>query len=286
MRKKLRDMTFSKPLILSICLMCIAMIFRLLDIFILRLDDLLGEIILSKIIGFIIVILFVKMIGDNLNSIGFNANNRLSIFVLGAVITSSLMFLGYAGELLIFASDSPKLILAAIDPKAGVSGGIGFALFLLLGNVMNSFMEEGLFRGIMIPILNRKYSVWMSIFLQGLLFGIWHIPWAFKWYMSDIVSGTNGFLIALVINFFPMIFIGIVLGVMYYYTNSIWTSWISHFIINSILNLVHVSINGQLNVGMTIRMSIFQSTIFILIPVLIILAKKLNKVHVNYNIGV
>lgn len=76
MRKKLRDLSLSKPLILSICLMCIAMIFRLLDIFAFRLDDLLGEIILSKVIGFIIVILFVKMIGGNISDIGFNVNSK------------------------------------------------------------------------------------------------------------------------------------------------------------------------------------------------------------------
>lgn len=285
MRKKLRDLSLSKPLILSICLMCIAMIFRLLDIFAFRLDDLLGEIILSKIIGFIIVILFVKMIGGNISDIGFNINNKWSIFILGAVITSTLMIIGYVGEFIIFASDSPQLLIAAIDPKAGVTGGIGFAVFLLFGNIINCFMEEGLFRGIMIPMLNRKYSIRMSILLQGLLFGIWHIPWAFKWYISDIVSGTSGFIMALVINFIPMIFIGIVLGVMYYYTNSIWTPWISHFIMNSILNLVHVSINGELNIGMTIRMSIFQSVIFILIPVLIKLTKKLNKVSFEYSSG-
>lgn len=259
--------------------MNIAMIFRLLDIFVFRLDDILGEIILSKTIGFIIVILFANMISDGMYNIGFNINNKMSIFILGVVITSTLLIIGYIGEFMIFAPPySPKLIIAAIDPKAGVSGGIGFAIFLVLGgNIVNSFMEEGLFRGgIMIPILNRKYSVRKTIFLQGLLFGIWHIPWAFKWYISGMVSGARGgFILALIINFIPMIFMGIVFGVMYYYTNSIWTPWISHFIINSILNLAHVSINGgELDPGMTIRMSIFQSTIFIFIPILIMLAKK------------
>lgn len=285
MRKKLRNLSSSKPLILCLSLMCIAMLFRLLDIFVFRLDDLLGEIILSKIIGFIIVILFVKMIGDNMSDIGFNINNKWSIFILGVVITSTLMLIGYAGEFIIFASDSPQLLITAIDPKAGVTGGVGFALFLLFGNVVNCFMEEGLFRGIMIPLLNKKYSAKMTIFLQGLLFGVWHIPWAFKWYISGMVSGASGFVIALIINFIPMIFMGIVLGVMYYYTDSIWTPWISHFIMNSILNLVHVSINGELNAGMTIRMSIFESIIFILIPVLIMLAKKLNKVSIEYGRG-
>lgn len=281
MREKLKDLSLSKPLTVSIGLMCIAMIFRLLDIFVFRLDDLLGEIILSKIIGFIIVILFVKIIGDNMSDMGFNIKNKLSIFLVGAVVTSILMIIGYAGEFIVFSSKSPQLLITAIDPKAGVSGGKGFALFLILGNVINCFMEEGLFRGIMIPMLNRKYSIKMTIFLQALLFGIWHIPWAFKWYISGIVSGTGGFIIALVINSIPMVLIGIVLGVMFYYTDSIWTPWISHFIMNSILNLVHVVINGELNTGMTIRMSIFQSIIIILIPVIIKLTKRLNKVSLD-----
>jgi membrane protease YdiL (CAAX protease family) len=116
-------------------------------------EKMLGEIILSKAIGFIIVILFVKIIGDNISNIGFNVNNKWSIFILGDVITSTLMIVGYVGEFIIFASGSPKLLITAIDPKAGVTGDVGFALFLLIGNVINCFMEEGLFRGIMIPIL-------------------------------------------------------------------------------------------------------------------------------------
>ena len=99
------------------------------------------------------------------------------------------------------------------------------------------------------------------------------------------MSGASGFVLALIINFIPMIFMGVVFGVIYYYTNSIWTPWISHFIINSVLNLIHVSINTELNPGMTIRMSIFQSSIFILIPILIMLTKKLNKVGDEYGSG-
>lgn len=281
MRKKLRDLSLSKPLTVSTGLICLAMIFRLLDIFVLKLDDLLGEIILSKTIGFIIVILFVKIIGDEMSDIGFNVNNKRSIFTIGVVITIILMIAGYAVEFIVFASDSPQLLVAGIDPKAGVTGGIGFALFLLLGNVINCFMEEGMFRGILIPMLNRKYSIRMTILLQGLLFGIWHIPWAFKWYISGMVSGTSGFVLALVMNFIPMVFMGIVFGVMYYYTNSIWTPWISHFLINSILNLAHVNINGELNQGMIIRMAIFQSAIFAFIPILIKLSKRLNKDRVK-----
>ncbi len=281
MRKKLRELSLSKPLIVGIGLICLAMIFRLMDIFVFRLDEVLGEIILSKVIGFIIVILFVKIIGNKMSDIGFNFNNRWSILIIGGVMTIGLMILGYTVEFLIFSSDSPQLLVAAIDPKAGVTGGISFAFFLLLGNVVNCFMEEGLFRGILIPMLNRKYSVRMTIILQGILFGVWHIPWAFKWYISGLVSGTSGFIMALVINSIPMILMGIVFGIMFYYTNSIWTPWISHFLINSILNLVHININGALDQGLTIRMAVFQATFMILIPVIIKLSDQLNKVDID-----
>lgn len=41
----------------------------------------------------------------------------------------------------------PRILFAAIDPKAGVTGGALFALWLVAGNFINSFMEEGLYRG-------------------------------------------------------------------------------------------------------------------------------------------
>lgn len=280
MRERLRELSLSQPLVVGMSLICFVMLFRLLDIFIFRLDEILGEIILSKTIGFIVVILFVKSIGNKMSDIGFNLKNKMSIIIIGILMTIGLMILGYAIEFIIFSSRSPQIAIAAIDPKAGVTGSFGFAIFLILGNVINCFMEEGLFRGILIPMFNRKYTVRMTIILQGILFGVWHIPWAFKWYISGTVSGTSGFIMALVLNSMPMILMGIIFGVMYYYTDSIWTPWISHFLINSILNIIHISINGTLNQGVTIRMAVFQAAFTILIPVIIKLSNRFNKVNI------
>ena len=281
MRERLRELSLSQPLVVGMSLICFVMIFRLLDIFIFRLDEILGEIILSKSIGFIVVILFVKSIGNKMSDIGFNLKNKMSIIIIGVLMTIGLMILGYCIEFVVFSSRSPQIAIAAIDPKAGVTGSFGFAIFLILGNVINCFMEEGLFRGILIPMFNRKYTVRMTIILQGILFGIWHIPWAFKWYISGTVSGMNGFIMALVINSMPMILMGIIFGVMYYYTESIWTPWISHFLINSILNIIHISINGTLDQGVTIRMAVFQAAFTILIPVIIKLSNRFNKVNIT-----
>jgi hypothetical protein len=64
--------TFQRPILTGIVLMLIALGFRLVDIFILRLDERLGEIILSKALGFCLVLFFVWGIGRKMISIGFH----------------------------------------------------------------------------------------------------------------------------------------------------------------------------------------------------------------------
>jgi uncharacterized protein len=88
----------------------------------------------------------------------------------------------------VLSGSSSSLQFAAIDPKAGVSGGFMFATFLVLRNFVNSFMEEGLFRGVMIPLFRTRLSSWQAIWLQAVLFGAWHLPWAMKWYQTGRIE--------------------------------------------------------------------------------------------------
>ena len=54
--------TFQRPVLTGIILALIALIFRLIDISVLRLDERLGEIILSKALGFFLVISLLMMV--------------------------------------------------------------------------------------------------------------------------------------------------------------------------------------------------------------------------------
>ena len=63
----------------------------------------------------------------------------------------------------------PQVRLAAIDPKAGVSGGLLFAAWLVLGNGINAGMEEGLVRGVLIPLFGRSMPLSGANGLQALL---------------------------------------------------------------------------------------------------------------------
>jgi membrane protease YdiL (CAAX protease family) len=133
----------------------------------------------------------------------------------------------------VLSSSNPSLQFAAIDPKAGVSGGFLFALWLVLGNFVNSFMEEGLFRGVMIPSCLTRLSFWQTNWLQAILFGAWHLPWALKWYQTGIIETPGEITMGVVVNFFPQILLGLVWGYMFLKTGSLWTPWIAHTLTNA-----------------------------------------------------
>ncbi|MFW6287448.1 MAG: CPBP family intramembrane glutamic endopeptidase, partial [bacterium] len=267
--EKIKKVTGKSPVKTGIVLTILALGFRILDIFIFRLDEVLGEIILSKAIGFIIVVVFLLIVGKSLKDIGYHKNNIGAAFLIGGFVTLFILFMSYLFEYILVFSESPKFILTFVDPKAGITGGFLFGLILIIGNLVNCFMEESLFRGVLIPLFGKRYNVKASITLSALVFGLWHIPWAVKWYMSGVVTSQGEFLGAVFTNFAPQFLMGIIFGLMYYYTDSLWTPWISHFFINTTLNVLHTSYSGKLDPGMVPRMGFFLLLFFLSITLII-----------------
>lgn len=254
--------TFQTPILTGISLMLIALIFRLNDIFILKLDERLGEIILSKTLGFLLVLLFIWAIGRKPESIGFHGRRLGDGLLIGIVITILPFVIAYAVEWTVLRQmgQGPRLLFSAIDPKAGVTGGLMFALWLVFGNFINSFMEEGLFRGVMLNLNRMRLSFGKANWLQAVLFGIWHLVWVVKWYQTGIVSTPGEIGMGIVANFLPQICLGLVWGYAYVKTNNLWTAWIAHTLTNTILNLLHVATLDAMNPGMSIRMTAFSIT--------------------------
>jgi membrane protease YdiL (CAAX protease family) len=251
--------TFQKPILAGIVLMIIALIFRLIDIFVLRLDERLGEIILSKALGFLLVLVFLWMIGRKPASIGFHGKRLGQSLLIGIVITVLPFIIAYTVEWIVLQqmSQEPRLLFSAIDPKAGLTGGLLFALWLVTGNFINSFMEEGLFRGVMLNLNRIRISFGKSNWLQALLFGTWHLVWVVKWYQTGTVSTPGEISMAIVANFLPQICLGLVWGYAYLKTDNLWTAWIAHTLTNTSLNLLHVATVDAMNPGMSIRMTTF-----------------------------
>jgi membrane protease YdiL (CAAX protease family) len=242
-----------KPILTSLVLLVIVFFFKWVDTFVLRLDERLGEIILCKTLGFVLVIVFVWAAGRKLRDIGLHSRQLGPSLLIGIVITVIALVVSYMVEFVIQLPKQPVLHFEAIDPKAGVTGGFLFLLWTILGNIVNSFMEEGLFRGVMGRLLRIKLSFWQTNWLQAFLFGIWHLPWVLKWYQTGQLEAHGGLLLATFSQFMPMLLIGFFWGYLYLKTGNLWTCWIAHLLNNTVFNLLHVTTVNGLDSGRMIR---------------------------------
>jgi membrane protease YdiL (CAAX protease family) len=251
----LYDMSTRHVILFPLILFIIAVIFKILDVFVWRLDEALGEIIVSKTIGFLLVVLYLWALGKSLKAIGLHGKSVGKALIIGAIGVVLILFVSYGLQygVLVGADKEPSFVITAIDPKAGVTGGLYFALFLIVGNFINSFMEEGLFRGVMLRHFRASLSFWRANFLQAALFALWHLNWPIKQYMTG-ETDLGGLVSASVIMLVATGICGFAMGYLYLKTDSLWAPWLAHTINNSVQNLVHI----QTIDGLDSDMMVFQ----------------------------
>jgi membrane protease YdiL (CAAX protease family) len=262
--KGIQDFTLSKPILMCFILFSIALVFRWVDTFVFRLDELLGELILTKSLGFGMVLLFVWAAGRRVKDIGLHSR-MLGLSLLVGVLSTAVGFVfGYGLDFLIAVQQGvePALQLGAIDPKMGVTGGFLFALWLLFGNFVNSFMEEGLFRGVMARLGRLKFNFWGTNLFTAFMFAIWHLPWVLKYYQLGEIETGGEIAMSIVYNSVPQFLIGLVYGYLYLKTNSLWAPWIAHTISNSIGNFLHIITNEGLDTNLPLRMMVYLVVMF------------------------
>jgi membrane protease YdiL (CAAX protease family) len=273
---KWRNFFANHPFIILFFITLLCLILSIIDIFILRIDELWGEIIISKAIGFLIVILYLWSVQKSISAIGFHKTMIYQALFIGMIV-SIIMVAAYftAGFLFLTISNvNAAIIFSPTDPKAGIGGGILFGLWLVFGNVINCCMEESLFRGLMTRKFLIKMNFWKANFLQAILFGAWHLRWPVKYYITGQMTLIQALLNAILINFLSPFIVGLVWGYMYYKTNSLWASWISHFLWNSTLNLFIFYIPGETNEGILNIALIIAGAISILSALILIILIK------------
>jgi membrane protease YdiL (CAAX protease family) len=161
-----------------------------------------------------------------------------------------------------------------------MTGGSAFAAFLIAGNVINSFMEEALFRGIMLPHFLQRMRFRTANVLQAALFAAWHLVWPLKAYMSGDAS-TAGILAQTASLLLGTFVAGLVYGYLFWLTDSLWASWIAHFLNNSMLNLVQVQENsGELNPALVMSVVVVIALAFLALAISLT-AKRLKLPHLQ-----
>ncbi|HSG41856.1 MAG TPA: type II CAAX endopeptidase family protein [Anaerolineales bacterium] len=266
-----------KTILAPLGLFLVALILRSLDIFVFRLDELLGEIILSKFLGLALVVGYVWWAGRKLKVIGFHTQALCKSLLLGGLTVSGLFALAYGVQVLAInaGGEQGTIVLSAIDPKTSMAGGFAFGLWLILDNVVNAAMEEGLFRGVMLTHFAVKFSPWKALGLQALLFASWHLVWPLKHFLTGEVDTSQAAFEAVGL-FISTGIGGLVFGWLYYKTNNIWSAFLAHFINNTILNVIFIQTAEGLQSGVEfgLFLTIWLPGYLALIPLISRLAKK------------
>lgn len=256
---RIQKLSLSRPILMCVLLFLIALFIRLIDSLVFRLDEILGELILTKSLGFVLVLAFLWVTGHRVKTIGLHTSFLGQSLLIGVLTTGVAFCVGYGVEMLMAAQKGiqPGIQFIAIDSKLGVTGGFLFTLWLLFCNFVNSFMEEGLFRGVMGRLSRVRFDLWKANWFQAFMFSIWHLPWVLKYYMVGEIKTGGDLATQVFFNSIPQLLIGIVYGYFYLKTNSLWAPWIAHALSNTVLNFFHVTTMEGMDPGFPIRMAVY-----------------------------
>jgi len=247
-----------RPIQATFFLLLLALVLRFLDVFVLRLDERWGEILLSKALAFLLILAYLHALHRRAADIGFHTHHLASSAVIAVTVTMLALAVGYGAEWIYVTLGTwqPGVVLGPPRPHPASPfaslGAVWFGAWLVFGNVVNSLMEEGLFRGVMLTHFRTRLTPWKANFLQALLFGLWHLVWPLKMFLTG--QATASLALGVCVSYLIASgIVGLLYGYMFLRTGNLWASWIGHTLHNSTFNLVHTATPGGLDPGIMVR---------------------------------
>jgi len=154
---------------------------------------------------------------------------------------------------------APELLFG--DPNPLIPGFFSYGWFIWIFMLQPGIWEEVAFRGVMIPMLLKKYSKITGIIISSIFFGLAH---AFN-AINVLLSGGN--IITVLFQVIYTFFLGLLLGYLFIKTNSLIPSIIVHYLINTvglILSITQIDTVIQLMIFMIVFIGILPTIIDIL----------------------
>lgn len=238
---------------------------RLIEYFIIRTDEtVISENFLHKLFGIILLAIILRSLQSNWESIGFIRNGIISGIVKGFALGDFCFIVAYSIECLILYHINQNVSLAfyisgfSLNGETAKQDSILFLSLCVVFNLINVWMEEGIFRGLFMKILAPKLSFIRATLLIALLFGTWHWVMPLRDYMDGNTSLPN----LLIMGIGYIILAGIMSikwSVLYRITGALWVGLGDHLFNNVIVtNLLHVISNGEADSMQIIRIMIGQ----------------------------
>ncbi len=260
-----------KPFAIVIILYLICFALHITEYFLLRTDEtLIGEAVIHKILGIVILIIASKKLGFSKNEIGFKKGKHLLCILKGLGFGAVVFIIAYAAEIIIAVSQGSFKALQlyvsayAIDKNIGNRTELIFFVICIIGNIINVIMEEGNFRGLFVKILETKHGFTFAVLISSVLFGFWHVIGPVRNY-TDGNQSFNGMIINALFLLVASALVGLKFTMLTKMSGNLYFSMGDHFFNNTIVNLLHVVTETGADELLTVRVSIAQTISFAIV---------------------
>lgn len=264
--------TYPYTICLTVFAVCAAA--RIIEYYLIRTDEtVIAENFLHKLLGIGVLTVVLKILSMTPKDIGFT---KRGICGIGKGLLLGLCCFGvsYAAEMAILAaqgkSPSPEVYATgfSLDGQESRQTGFGFILLCVLFNLINVWMEEGVFRGLYLKLLEPVSGFAKANLFAALLFGIWH--WVMP--LRSYTDGDSSLANLLVMGIGYVILAGIMSikwGMLYQMTGTLWLGLGDHFFNNVVAtNLVHVIADGEADSLQVVRIMMAQLLSFAVVAMI------------------
>ncbi len=235
----------SNNLCIGIFTLCLSV--RFAEYFLIETDQTaIGENVLHKVVGIIILALALKRINLSWSDIGFRRNGFASSILKGLLLGSVCFAISYGLELAILILQGNPAHLEIYISSFSLTGSqiknTDFIFFMLcvLFNIVNVWMEEGVFRSLFLKMFSKTKPFMQANLIAAFLFGIWHIVMPIRSYMKGEMSFAA--MVLMGIGYIVLAGImGVKWGLLYRITGNIWVGLGDHLFNNTVAtNMLHV----------------------------------------------
>lgn len=263
---------FEKSILSCVLVFLICCIARVVEYFWIRTDEtILAENFIHKVFGIIVLVVMLVLSKLSWDSIGFAKTKIVQNILKGLTLGVSCFSIAYLVECVLLYCMNGNVQLSVYTSGFSLNGevikqnGIGFILLCITFNLINVWMEEGIFRGLFSRLLENRMSFKGTVFFIALLFGVWHSVMP----MRDYIEGNSSLDNLLVMGIGYIILSGVMSikwSVLYKITGSLWMGLGDHLFNNIVVtNLLHVISNNEADNMQIVRILIGQLLSFILV---------------------